>query len=443
MSRTPVRLRRLVASTALAATLGLTALAMPASAATPGPSLPQSPSAVAGANWLASQINAMGYIPSAMSPTTPDLSSTANAVLALASADADSAAAGRALGYLADNVNSYVTVSGSDGPGQLALLILDVHALGGTPTSFGGANLVARLLATQRPTGPDAGLFGLQDPTNDGAYRQGLALAALAAVGTTSGSAVTAAESWLTGQQCGDGGWTTYITAANPCNGKPAKYEGPDTNSTALAVEGLEAQHALGAGAAAAALKFLTKAQDRDGGWGYEPTTPHATSDPDSTALVMQALLALGVPPSAPKFSRHADPVTTLEGFQIPAGESGAGGFVFTPGTGPDLLATYQAVPAMAGVTFAYDLGTPSVVGVAPAKGGTAGGTSVKVTGSGFTEAVAVDFGTAPAADVTVSSSTSLTAVAPAGAVGTVDVRVTTPSGTSPVVPADHFTYKS
>ena len=40
-------------------------------------------------------------------------------------------------------------------------------------------------------------------------------------------------------------------------------------------------------------------------------------------------------------------------------------------------------------------------------------------------------------------SSTSLTAVAPAGTAGTVDVRVTTPSGTSPVVPADHFTYKA
>ena len=49
-----------------------------------------------------------------------------------------------------------------------------------SPTSFGGTNLVARLLATQRTTGTDAGLFGAQDPTFDGAYRQGLALAALA-----------------------------------------------------------------------------------------------------------------------------------------------------------------------------------------------------------------------------------------------------------------------
>jgi hypothetical protein len=444
MTRTTIHRRRLVAPAVLAAALGLAGLAapLPASATTPGPALPQTSSAVAGAGWLASQINAEGWIPLSTSPTTPDLASTANAVLALASAGVDGAAASRALTYLEGNVDAYVTVSGSDGPGQLALLILDAHALGVSPTSFGGTDLVSRLLATQVPTGVNAGLFGQQDPTYDGAYRQGLSLAALAAVGTTSGAPVTTAEAWLSGQQCGDGGWTSYITAANPCNGKPAKYEGPDTNSTALAVEGLEAQHALGAGAAASAQKFLTKAQEGDGGWGYEPRTPHTAADPDSTALVMQALLSLGVPPSSPKLSKHADPVTVLEGFQLTSGP-GEGGFTFPGDTGPDLLATYQAVPALAGVTFAYDLGTPAVAGVAPAKGSTTGGTTLKVTGTGFTEADAVEVGTSPATDVTVISSTSLTAVAPAGTAGTVDVRVTTPSGTSPVVPADHFTYKA
>ncbi len=335
-------------------------------------------------------------------------------------------------------------MSGSDGPGQLALLILDAHALGVSPTSFGGTDLVSRLLATQQATGANAGLFGAQDPTYDGAYRQGLSLAALAVAGVTSGSAVTAAEAWLTGQQCGDGGWTSYVTADNPCNGKPARYEGPDTNSTALAVEGLEAQHDLGASAAASALHFLLKAQDADGGWGYEPNSSRApgSTDPDSTALVIQALLALGVPPTSAKFTKNADPVAVLESFQITSG-AGAGGLVFPGESGADLLATYQAAPALAGVTFAYDLGTPAVTKVAPAKGTTAGGTTVKVTGSGFTEADTVDIGSTPATDVTVTSSTSLTAVAPAGAAGTVDVRVTTPSGTSPVVTADHFTYKA
>ena len=133
---------------------------------------------------------------------------------------------------------------------------------------------------------------------------------------------MTPAESWLSAQQCSDGGWTSYVTSTNPCNGKPADFEGPDTNSTALAVEGLEAQHALGATAAAEALHFLTKAQDADGGWGYEPNTAKApgSTDPDSTALVFQALLALGTPPSTRQAVQAADPVAVLDSFQITSG---------------------------------------------------------------------------------------------------------------------------
>jgi hypothetical protein len=446
MIRTPIRLRRLTAFAALAASLGLTALAAPtaASATTPQPSLPQTARAQTAATWLASQINSSGYIPSVTTPGAADLDATANAVLALASAGVGIAKAQSALAYLELNVGTYVDVSGDDGPGQLALLILDAKALGASPTSFGGTNLVTRLLATQRTTGTDTGLFGVQDPTYDGAYRQGLALAALAAAGTTTGGAIPLAEAWLSAQQCSDGGWTSYVTAANPCNGKPAQYEGPDTNSTALAVQGLEAQHALSSAAASKALHFLTNAQDADGGWGYEPNTSRApgSTDPDSTALVFQALLSLGTPPSTAKLSTAADPVSVLDSFQLTSG-SGAGAFTFPNLTGPDLLATYQALPALAGVTFAYDLGTPVVTHVGPAKGAAAGGTIVKITGSGFTEATAVHFGGVAATAVTVTSSTSLSAVSPPGSVGTVDITVTSPTGTSPATAADHFTYKA
>ncbi|MBJ7598483.1 MAG: IPT/TIG domain-containing protein [Candidatus Dormibacteraeota bacterium] len=69
------------------------------------------------------------------------------------------------------------------------------------------------------------------------------------------------------------------------------------------------------------------------------------------------------------------------------------------------------------------------------------GGTSVTITGSGFTAATAVHFGSVAAVSFVVNSDTSVTAVSPAQALGTVDVRVTTPLGTSPVVSADHFTY--
>ena len=74
--------------------------------------------------------------------------------------------------------------------------------------------------------------------------------------------------------------------------------------------------------------------------------------------------------------------------------------------------------------------------------GGTAaGGTLVTITGTGFTGATAVDFGTTKATHFTIVSSTEITAKSPAGT-GVVDVTVTTPKGTSAVNrPADAFSY--
>jgi IPT/TIG domain len=64
----------------------------------------------------------------------------------------------------------------------------------------------------------------------------------------------------------------------------------------------------------------------------------------------------------------------------------------------------------------------------------------VTITGTAFTGATAVDFGTTAATNVTVVSSTEITADSPAGT-GVVDVTVTTPAGTSATSAADQFTY--
>ena len=84
----------------------------------------------------------------------------------------------------------------------------------------------------------------------------------------------------------------------------------------------------------------------------------------------------------------------------------------------------------------------PIVTGVSPNGGTDAGGTSVTITGSNFTGATAVKFGTTAATGVIVNSATSITATSPAtGTIGTVDVTVTTPGGTSATSSADHFSY--
>ncbi len=355
--------KRLLATAALGVCLLATFVAGPtmAHAATPTPttSFPATATARSGAQWLAGQLNAQGFIPSTTTPGQADLSGTANTILALASADVDATGAYAALGYLQANLATYVPANGSDGPGQLALLILDAHALGASPYSFGGTNLVARLLATQQTSGPDVGLFGTETQAADfsaGGYQQGLALAALAAAGVTNTSQTAAGVAWLVGQQCPDGGWTSPDNANNACSGLPSAFAGPDTNSTALAVEGLVAQGALTPTVSTKALAFLTTGQDADAGWSFYPNTvaTPGTTDPDSTGLVIQALVAMGQSPVSPVFQKAgADPVSALESFQITSG-AGAGAFVFPGLTGPDLLATYEAVPAAAGVIVPF-----------------------------------------------------------------------------------------
>jgi hypothetical protein len=90
---------------------------------------------------------------------------------------------------------------------------------------------------------------------------------------------------------------------------------------------------------------------------------------------------------------------------------------------------------------FTYQA-APSVTSLSPRAGPTTGGTSVVITGSNFTGASAVRFGTTPASSFTVNSATRITAVAPANSAATVDITVTAPGGTSAVATADKFTYQ-
>ena len=76
-----------------------------------------------------------------------------------------------------------------------------------------------------------------------------------------------------------------------------------------------------------------------------------------------------------------------------------------------------------------------------PTSGPSKGGTTVTITGSGFTGATKVAFGTTAGKSFTVVDDTTITAIAPAEAPGAVAVKVTTPDGTSATVAADLFTY--
>ena len=96
-----------------------------------------------------------------------------------------------------------------------------------------------------------------------------------------------------------------------------------------------------------------------------------------------------------------------------------------------------QNVSITAGVTPPP---APTVTGVSPTSGPTAGGTSVAITGTNFTGASAVKFGATAATAFTVNNATSISATAPAGS-ATVDVTVTTVGGTSVANANDRYTY--
>lgn len=84
----------------------------------------------------------------------------------------------------------------------------------------------------------------------------------------------------------------------------------------------------------------------------------------------------------------------------------------------------------------------PAVTGVSPASGPTAGGTTVKITGSHLTGATNVKFGNQDASSLNVDNDGQITATAPPGSAGTIDITVTTPAGTSATTPADQYTYQ-
>ncbi|MDQ2758620.1 MAG: hypothetical protein M3Y71_19020, partial [Actinomycetota bacterium] len=331
-------------------------------AASTSDTLGNAASARFGASWLAAQITANGGY---LAPFgRPDPGNTAYAVVALTAAGVGRDARNLAVTYLKSQVDDLGDGNGNDSAGALANLVLAARAAGEDPRAFGGTapanNLVSRLLKTARTSGSDAGLFGAADPTYDGAFRQGLALAALKA-SFVDATKLSAPIAWLQGQQCANGLWESYrsdVKTACP-TADPDTFEGPDTNSSSLAAQGLSAYGVLTK--SGKMLAALDAVQTADGGFPYL-AAPGQTSDSNSTALSIQLILAAGSGPNARRWKvGGATPYTALQTYQLSCGDAAADrGAYYYPGsrTG-NVLATIQAVPAQAGVTLPVRPGTP------------------------------------------------------------------------------------
>lgn len=83
----------------------------------------------------------------------------------------------------------------------------------------------------------------------------------------------------------------------------------------------------------------------------------------------------------------------------------------------------------------------PTLISISPQFGPAVGGNTVTIIGTNFISSnTQVFFGTTPGINVVIVSDTEITVTAPPG-MGTVNVTVTTLFGTTPIVPADQFTY--
>ncbi len=113
-------------------------------------------------------------------------------------------------------------------------------------------------------------------------------------------------------------------------------------------------------------------------------------------------------------------------------------------GTVDVTVTTQSGVSAIdAGDRFSYVApgAPPRVASIRPRRGPAGGGTEITITGRGFVGVTAVEFGKEEAASYKVDSATEITATAPAGERGRVDVRVATPNGLSARSFRDRFTY--
>lgn len=303
-----------------------------------------------GATWLA--VKADASIPlKGFDGTSDDWGLTLDAGLAFASAGVGGSTADRIWASFVANREAAL-VTGSDNPGRLGRAVMLAVALGKDPRNVGAApgnDLVARIEATRTTSGPDAGLYGSSDPTYDGVFRQSYAIMALKAAGVVPDNA---SAGWLLQQQCADGSWMPYrANLSVPCAFDPALFVGPDTNSTSAAVEAIrtvDTRFAL----VASALDWLDANQNADGGWGFYPGDP---TDPNSTGLVVQALVAAGKLADPAFNDRSATPQAALLGFQLtcaqPAADRGA---LTYPGSSnaANSFATVQGIPALAGKAF-------------------------------------------------------------------------------------------
>ena len=315
--------------------------------------------AQAGAGWLGRQFHG-AFIGT---KATPDPGSTAEAVLAFAAAGAGGTKARAAIHWLKKHFESYVSPGGVDDAGALATVILAAQAMGA-----GAGSIPPRSAAGRRPTTWWPAWWprsARADPTPACSARRTPPSTAPSARGSRSWrsptrasvgpTAVAAGVTWLQNQQCADGGWesyrsdlTTRLPRPRPRHLRRPRHEldgrwpwrdwwppGATLPRQPAAVLRVGAEHRRGFRVHRCRQSVARPRLDRrghPGAGGAGPAEQRRPSPRPGGATPFTALATFQLGCSAPKAQR--------------------GAYTFPGESGPNLLATLQAVPGAAGVAF-------------------------------------------------------------------------------------------
>lgn len=281
----------------------------------------------------------------------PDPGTTADAILALGAAAQQGvdteAEIDHAVVYLETDGAAYA----GTGAGQAAKVVMALIAGGKDPRAFGDLDLIARLTAP--PATPEAtpasgvpnGLYG------ESVFNHALVLLALSAANEP---VPPAAIDALRGTQIEDGSWA-FAGTREPGTG--------DSNTTALVIQALVATGNGTDPMVDSALAYLPSVQNEFGQVLFQAGLSEM-ADANSTALTVQALIAAGQDPTSPEWGNAARGLSVFQNV--------SGAFRYVDAAPEDnLLATLQAVPALAGyalpvATACEEPAAPRVIDATP-----------------------------------------------------------------------------
>jgi hypothetical protein len=285
-------------------------------------------------------------------------------------------------------------------------------------------NWIIQMATFSNVSPPAAGvLSGLSCSTNafTGAGSDTCTLSLSAAAGTggvavslsSNNSAVTAPSSLSVPAGSSSASFTATVSAVSSAQ----------TATLTASAGGLSSTFSLSLGACAPGLRISTTALN------FGSVTVNTSSPAQAVTLTSSGAAALTL--SAGSVSGAG---FSISGASFPLtlnpGQTATLAVIFAPtasGTASgSITLSDNASPSTATISLsgAGQSAAPTVTGVSPGSGATAGGTAVTITGTNFASAATVTFGTAAASHVTVVNSSTITAMTPAGSAGAVTVSV-------------------